>query len=264
LHVPTVIAISLVAYGLQNVIHEGLGHGGAGWLLGVKPVMLNAIFYDYDQATASVASQKWIASAGSIANLLFAGLFLVWSRLLSRSSSASLRYFLWLSAAVNLLDAFGYLLFSGLGGIGDWEKVVQGLEPHLLWRLGLAASGGVLYFVVAPRLLMPGLSEFVSADDSRLSRTKVLTLFPYLAGGALYVTAGLLNPQGLQLVLISAAAASFGGTSLLAWYPAQAAGKGTLGTATPFGIGKSPIWWMLAAVTVVVFVGVLGRGIRLS
>ena len=39
----------------------------------------------------------------------------------------------------------------------------------------------------------------------------------YVAGGLLYVAAGLLNPESPMLVLISAAAASFGGASALAW-----------------------------------------------
>ncbi len=53
--------------------------------------------------------------------------------------------------AVNVLQAFGYLLFSGLGGVGDWSVVTRRLRPHLAWRLGLAALGAVLYFWVAPQ-----------------------------------------------------------------------------------------------------------------
>lgn len=46
-----------------------------------------------------------------------------------------LRYFLWLLMTINLLQAGGYILFSGLGNIGDWAYVIHDLEPVWLWRL---------------------------------------------------------------------------------------------------------------------------------
>ncbi len=68
---------------------------------------------------------------------------------------------------------------------------------------------------------MPELEPFLGTGlEKRASRTRALTLLPYLVGGTLCVAApGRFNPHGPSLVLISGAAASFGGTSLLAWYP---------------------------------------------
>jgi len=130
------------------------------------------------------------------------------------------RAFAWLLLSVNLLTPFGYLLFSGLGNIGDWAVVIEGLEPRVVWRGALAVAGAVLYFLVAPRVLMPPLEPFLGAGaERRQARARTLALLPYVVGGLTFVLAGLLNPHGLSLVLISAAAASFGGTSLLAWYP---------------------------------------------
>ena len=37
LHLPTVIAIALVAYALTNVAHEGIGHGGMCVAMGGEP-----------------------------------------------------------------------------------------------------------------------------------------------------------------------------------------------------------------------------------
>jgi hypothetical protein len=112
----TVIAIAALAYTIANVAHEGLGHGGAVLLLGARPTMFNAIFFNYDESTASTTAQRLISAGGSIANLLI-GLPLL--ALLPRIRSTRWRYFLWLFAAVNILTAFGYFLFSGVGGIGD-------------------------------------------------------------------------------------------------------------------------------------------------
>ena len=110
----TITAISALAYSLANVVHEGLGHGGACILLGARPTMFNAIFFNYDETTASDSVQRAISAAGSILNVIV-GLPLI-ALLRSRVPlSPRWRYFLWLFCAVNLLTAFGYLLFvSGL------------------------------------------------------------------------------------------------------------------------------------------------------
>jgi hypothetical protein len=255
----TVIAIAVLAYTLSNVVHEAIGHGGAALALGARPTMLNAIFFNYDEATASPAAQRLISAAGSVADLAV-GLPLL--AILPRVRSIRWRYFLWLFAAVNMLTAFGYLLYSGVAGIGDWAQVVDGLTPPWLFRGGMIALGFILYFIVAPRLLMPRLDPFLGRDPAeRERRARTLSLLPYLAGGAALVLAGIFNPLGWRLVLISAAAASFGGTSLLAWYPAIPR-KPEPGTSDPpLGIGRSTGWILAAAVVLLVFVCVLGPGI---
>src|SRR5262245_57847076 len=74
--VVTVIAIAVLSYTLANVVHEALGHGGAALLLGARPTMLNAIFFNYDETTVSRAAQRWISAAGSLVNLAVAALLL--------------------------------------------------------------------------------------------------------------------------------------------------------------------------------------------
>ena len=258
---PTLIAISALAYALANVVHEGLGHGAACLLLGAKPTMFNAIFFDYDEAAASHTVQRLISAAGSIVNVIV-GLPLV-ALLRSRAQlSPRWRYFLWLFATVNLLTAFGYLCYSGVGGIGDWSRVIQGARPAWLFRLILVAAGGLLYFVVAPRLLMPALDPFLGRDPTaRVARARQLSLLPYVTGAVTLIVAGLLNPLGIKIVLISAAAASLGGTSLLAWYPATPRAPSGYATDTPLGIPRSIPWMVGAAIAMAFFVLVLGPGI---
>ncbi len=261
----TVGAIAVVAYALGNVVHEGLGHGGACLLVGGRPEELNAIFFECAVEGLPSSAGRWLAAGGSIANLVVAAL--AWASLRTLPSRwGRARDFAWLVLTVNVLQPFGYLLFSGLGGIGDWAVVVRGLQPALGWRLGLAVLGAVLYFWVAPRLLMPELEPFLgSVMEERVARSRTLALVPYLAGGTTFVLAGLLNPHGLSLVLISAAAASFGGTSLLAWYPGVWARRAPAGSAEPsLGVARSWPWLALAAVVLGVFVGVLGPGVELG
>jgi len=257
--VVTVVAIAVLAYTLSNTVHEALGHGGAAVLLGARPTMLNAIFFNYDEATASETVQRWISAAGSIADLIVGLPALALS---SRVRSTRWRYFLWLFAAVNLTTAFGYLLYSGVAGIGDWSRVFAGLAPEWLIRVALTAAGAPLYFIVAPRLLAPRLDPFLGLEpNARERRARTLSLLPYLAGSVSLAVAGILNPLGVKILLISAVAAGFGGTSLLAWYftiPRKPA-PGTV--EPPLGLPRSTAWIAAAGAVLLFFVFVLGPGI---
>ena len=261
----TIAAIAVVAYALSNVVHEGLGHGGACLLVGGHPRQLTAVFFDGDLEGLPASAGRWVAAGGSLANLVAAAL--AWAALrLIPAGWGRWRFFLWLVLAVNLLQAFGYFLFSGIGGLGDWAVVVRDLQPAALWRTGLVVGGAILYFLVAPRLFMPELEPFVPAErQERVARVRTLTLLPYLVGGATFVVAGALNPLGWIYVLISAVAASFGGTSLLAWYPVLWARR-TAGTSpdaeVSLGVPRSVGWFVAAAIALILFVGVLGPGIR--
>ncbi len=258
----TIGSIAIVAYCLASVCHEGLGHGGACLLLGGRLKSWNAIFLDYDEATVSSAGLRFIAAAGTISNLITGGVALALFHLRKRKAD-SWQYFLWLFSAISFLTAFGYLLFSGVGGIGDWESVVAGYEPHVLIRIALAVLGTILYFVLAPNILMPPFVVSLNRNRVTASRVRRLVRFPYLVGGITYLAAGLLNPYGLKLVLISAVAASFGGTSLLAWYPVKS--REAVSSASPedpLNLKMSPGWITAGAITLLIFVPVLGRGLN--
>ena len=258
---PTIVAITALAYSFATVVHEGLGHGGACLLLGARPTMFNAVFFNYDETTASDTAQRVISAAGTIVNVITA--LAVIALLRSKVSlSPRWRYFLWLFAAVSLLTGFGYPLYSGVGNVGDWERVIRGAQPAILFRVILTVVGGLLYFVVAPRLLMPPLDPFLGRDPAaRMARARRLSLLPYFAGAVTLILAGLFNPLGARIVLISAAAASLGGTSLLAWYPSKPRTPSPYAMEPPLGIARSIPWIVVAAIWMVFFVFVLGRGI---
>jgi len=265
LHLPTLIAIALVAYALTNIAHEGLGHGGMCVAMGGEPRTLNAVYFDCGEEGLSSAASRWISAGGTLVNCACAGLTaLVLVGRFVRSSSA--RYLLWLFLTLNLLQATGYWMFSGLGGIGDWQAVIVGSPRYLVWRIGLALAGVAGYYL-AVRIALRGLAPFLGAADAeRFQRASRLTVPAYFAGGMLYVTAGLFNPESPWLVLISAAAASFGGASALAWMSQLLRDRERLPAASDaaLGIAKSWPWLVGGAVVTVIFVGVLGPGIALA
>jgi hypothetical protein len=101
-----VIAIALVAYAACDMVHEVLGHDVACAVTGVQALSLSTV------ALQTGSSNRFVAAAGSMANVLVGLLALALFRR-GRAFGAT-RYFLWLFAALNLLNGTGYLLFSAV------------------------------------------------------------------------------------------------------------------------------------------------------
>jgi len=259
----TVAAVAVAAFALANVVHEGVGHGGACLLVGGRAEALSAIHFDGDLAGLPASAGRWVASGGTLANIAL-GLLAAVALRAARSASGPVRLFLWLSMTVNLLQASGYWLFSGIGGIGDWAKVIEAGSPRWAFRLGLALTGGAAYWGVV-RWSLRELVPLLGPAPGIWRRAVPLTVIPYVTGGVLYVVAGLPNPVGPQLVLVSAAAASFGGASGLAWM-AQFLRNERRFPPHPdpaVVIPRDTAWIAAGVVVALLFVLVLGPGVRL-
>ena len=98
----------------------------------------------------------------------------------------------------------------------------------------------------------------MSIDDLRR-----LTVSSYVAGGILLVLAAVLNPIGLQLVVVSGVGASFGLTWGLLLIPRIAASRTSERPATTKALTLQAGWILVAVVVAVAFVCVLGPGIPL-
>jgi len=168
---------------------------------------------------------------------------------------------------VNLYTGTGYFLFSGIGGIGDWAGFIGGLGHQWVWRIALTILGAVTY-ALAARISLLELRPFIGGEEAERYRRAVrLTSIPYFAGGVLMCIAGALNPKGMTLILISAAASTFGGTSGLLWATNWLRHGGLI----PYGPAADPLpvrtnWQLVAAACAVAiaFIAILGPSIRLS
>jgi len=65
----TVIAISALACILQDLLHEGLGHGVTAWLNGAHRITMSTVALQSDIET------RWISANGTLVNLVFAVIF---------------------------------------------------------------------------------------------------------------------------------------------------------------------------------------------
>jgi hypothetical protein len=249
----TLAAFGVLAYMISNVLHEGLGHGGAAWLSGAQRIVVTSTYMD------SGFDSRWILAAGTLVNLAFGMAGLAALAGMGRAS-VLLRLFVWALTAFNLLLGTGYFFFSGVGGVGDWAEWMKGLTPVWVWRAGFSVLGAVTYFASA-WVLARELVRIMGDNEARLRR---ITWTVYFAGAVTACVAGVRNPLGWKLVLISAAASSLGGASGLLWIPsvARAAawrldGKGTAAVA----IRSMPLFWAVAGVLLVEYVWWLGPGI---
>jgi hypothetical protein len=251
----TIVAIAIVATVCGDVIHEALGHGGACLLSGGHPLALSTVHFECN------GEGRLVAAGGTIANLIAAVISWAVSRCVRQSTRW--RYFFWLSMTINLYVAGGYFLFSGIANFGDWAGVIQGLSPAWLWRVGLTVLGAVTYLLfmwIALREMQP----FLTKDRAeRLRHARRLTLLPYFTDGILTCIAGAFNPVGPILIVVSAAAASFGGASGLAWMDEWL--KGPLIPVSEFQmppLTRSRVWMLAAAVLAIVFIAILGPGLK--
>jgi hypothetical protein len=256
----TVGAIGILAYMLGNLLHEGMGHGGACLLVGAKPLVLSSVHFECS------LDNRLVMASGTLMNLVAGAVFFALGRLTVRRHPR-LRYFCWISMTVNLYSATGYFLFSGIGGIGDWAEFIQGLGPQWLWRIGLTIFGAATYLLAA-RISLLELRALIGSNKEQRYRYAVrLSVIPYFAGGILMCIAGALNPVGMVLILISAAASTFGGTSGLLWTTNWL----NRGTMIPYGpsaeampIHKSWLLIVAACAIAVAFVAVLGPSLRFT
>ena len=250
----TLIAISALAYILQDILHEGLGHAVTAWWSGARQITISTV------AMQSDISTRWISASGTLVNLFFAVVLWLLLRRPQRYSPA-LRYFFVMALAGNLFTGFGYFLFSGVANFGDWAAVIHGLHPYWVWRLGLIVVGAITYYL-SMLLVAQQLQAFrPPIEDSQ--RIRRLSWIPYFTEGVLAGLAGLFNPAGLFYVIASALPSTLGANAGLWALPSMIYGwKGPVEPVLP--IHRSRGWIFAGALASLLFIFVLGRGINWS
>ena len=239
-----------------DMIHEVLGHGVACALTpGVRALSLSTV------ALQTSAQSRFVASAGSIANLAVGAVLLAVVDRMKRFGLTG--YFLWLLATLNLLNGTGYLLFSSILNIGDWAVVIEGARPHWVWRTVMGVVG-IAAYARSVQLSANLLGGFVRSGQLAMANVRRLVILAYLSGGLLLVAGAARNSISQSLVLTSGVSSGFGAMMGLLFIPGIV--EGTAGGSAPGAPGmRFSLRWALAGVLVAVFfIGVLGPGIRLA
>jgi hypothetical protein len=208
---------------------------------------------------------RLVTAGGTLVNVAAGVLFFILARLVPRTAPR-LKYFCWFSMTVNFFLAAGYLAFSGIGGFGDWAMFIRGFNPPWAWRAGMTIVGAASYLLAARLSLLELRPLIGSHRERRFVRAVRLTKLPYFAGGILACVAGALNPLGWMLIVLSAGASTFGGTSGLLWMVDWLkGGRIPLGAEPePPPIHRSWPWIAVAGLLAIAFIAVLGPGLRLA
>ncbi len=152
LHIPTIIAVAIVVWAISNAGHEILGHGGVCVLQGYEPVRVSTSFFHCEASGSTFWELKARLAGGTVFNLALALLCLLLLR--SRKvNNTRTNYFLWALMSVCMFYSASYVMGWFIGPTLDWALFLNGLEPLLLWKLGLIAVG----------LLILGLGVFGDA-----------------------------------------------------------------------------------------------------
>ena len=262
LHIPTIVAISIIAWALSNAGHEIVGHGGVCALQGHSTVYVSTSFQFCGDAEARSPGQERAGIAGGTAfNLLLAlSCWLALTRAKLRDGRA--RYFLWVLMSLNLFYSASYIMGWFIGPTLDWSLFLVGLAPQSAWKVGLICTGLLILwlgFTGSRRHLEPFLGQEPAERGRRMT---VLTLTPYLMAIVIKMSAAAISPnEDKMLVLLGA----FGATgfflvwiNLLRFWPL---GREREAARPAVELGRSMPWIVIAAVTLALYVGVLGRGI---
>lgn len=216
----TLIALSALAYITAVGLHEHLGHTAMCIVLGSHPIEVGAFYVDCDYAGLSDLGIRLVAIAGPAVSLgIGIVCFLILRHFPSRLFTSN--YFVWLLGSIGLMSASGYLFFSGISGAGDFGTTRDGVfyqvTPEWLLRTVLVIVGIVSYLLVV-HLAVHEIDQYINGvGNTRIRYAHQLTLTSYLTGAIVYIAIGLLNPHGLIIVVVSAAASSLGATSGLIW-----------------------------------------------
>jgi hypothetical protein len=244
----TIVSMAVVAAALTALLHEGVGHGVTAWLRGDIPTELTS------NHLSTLRPDTYVDAGGTLVNLAVGAMALTAAQV--GGNRANLRYFWWILAAFNLFSGAGYFMFSGISNFGDWADVIRGWPHHDAWRVGMTTIGAVLYVLIA-KLLAVEIRPFVW----RRGMYNLVGRLPYLAGCLLTCAAGLFDPLGLKLLLVSTIPAALGGPSGLLWLD-------SLMPRTPVQhelvVKRQPAWWVVAAIFAIAYVVVLGRGLKLA
>ncbi len=256
----TIISISALASILQDVLHEGLGHGVTAWLSGAHQITISTV------AMQAEIDNRWIEANGTLVNLIFGAIF--WILLLQPGRyRPATRYFLVLAMMGNLFTGTGYFFFSGVSNYGDWAAVIHGLHPHWIWQAGLVVLGVATYFA-SMLLVAAKLKPFHGAQKPR--RIRGLCWTPYITDGILAGVAGLANPAGLLYVFTSALPSTLGANAGLFSLPgiigrwSRKSQRSSENEESVAPISRSYGWIGAAAMVVLLYIFVVGRGITWS
>lgn len=253
----SVAALTLLVSPIETMMHELAGHAAACLALNGRATELGA--YYIECLAPDDTARRLVSMAGTGVDFVLFGILLLAWRF---AQGDLLRLALWYGFVVKGMTAFGYWMFSGVSGIGDWGPEGDGgiapLPNPLLIR-GVMFVAGLAGYIGIILLGRRTLHAMIGGGPDAFAVQRRIAIGFYAVNGMLAVIVGLLNPYGFFITLASAAASTFGGAAgmfNIAFNRNQPPPK-------PFHVGSSIPLLVAGVVVAGAFAAVLGPTIRL-
>jgi len=262
--IPTLVAISIVAWALAVTLHEVVGHALPAVLMGLKVKLVTTTANDIpsDQITIDFwRSGLWriISAGGTLVNFLTGAIALLLLHF-RKPISKALQYFLWLFATFSFIIVIMYLVSATAIGAGDWIQFVQDLDPRNLYIAIIIGTGILLAiagYALPLREWMPNLK------GNRLALLKI-TSIPVLALTITQILSALRSPfqnevggQNPLVISVFVCIHCVIWAILVNLIPIPRSSKGI----ESIGLGRSPFWLVAGIVFFLFFVLILGAGL---
>lgn len=209
----TIGGVGLLLMPLLTMWHEIGGHAAVCTLQGGNVKTLGAFYVTC--GGLSEWGDTSVAGAGVFVNVVAAiAAYLLWRRAVSSKANDLLRITLWLVWVSEAFLASGYLLFSGLSGLGDLGFSAGGglHDLGLTWPARMIEIAiGLGSYILLVRAAKRTLTMMIGSGPEARHVRRVIAHGYYLSFGAAAILVGILNPVGIVVTVMSAAASSFGG-----------------------------------------------------
>ena len=179
INIPTLIAITIIAWSMVNITHETLGHAGFGLLAGfqIKAVNTTTAYLNVNwenEITQNGFNRLRLFLIGGVLMNLITGVIAVLILRYVKSNNAQGRFFLWIFASFSYVVVVMNFVTAPLTGGGDLAEIIRTFDNQLLARLIVLISG-VFIMIFGYRALQ--LSFMPVTKDLRNIRLS-LTIIP--------------------------------------------------------------------------------------
>ncbi|HEX3808222.1 MAG TPA: hypothetical protein VHW02_00865 [Rhizomicrobium sp.] len=250
----TLMALGVLAYVSETLLHEAVGHGTLCLLGGGKITLLAPLYMRCSAVTLAMVV------AGPCANLL-GGLICLLALQFKRSEPArSFDYFLWLFFIFNWLVAAGYLLVGAATGFGDWSVAFAGVKPDWMWRAP-AFTAALLFYLFTLKLASRSFARLTGFSGQNKGGLARLALLPTAAASIIALGAEVYGQGAKPLGLALAFGCTFFiGLTLLSM---DGAGVPAIGE-SKLRIGFNVPVLVLALLAAAGFILIVGPGVALT
>ena len=254
---PTICAIAWLLMPALTLAHEVGGHAAA--CLATHGALNEIGSFYVDCTSATAMARRMVAVAGPATDAVLAVVFYRIWRACRTDMARLITWFCWLGCG---FEAAGYLMFSGILGLGDLGPDGDGglapLPYPLLWR-GAFAGTGLIIYVALIAVGQRTMTAMIGPGSATRGTRRTIALRYYAAFGLAALVASLLNPKGLEIILTSALASSLGAIAglITIGFGARGAGEGRR-----FIIARNTALLVLGPAATVLFALALGPTIR--